>query len=793
MYYLHLKFIIATSFHLVKKDLFEIDSITIPKIFKSALKLLSCLVFLLGFYTAAHSQTSTLRVVAISEDEGTPVISATVVLSIPDGDTLKVGVTDVHGFAELSNVSPGSYQVSVSYIGFERNTSIVELNPGQVTIIRPELRRDTAMLDELVVSVKRGSVQREAGMQTVTPEDLSRVPSPGPGGDLTMYLQSLPSVVTTGDRGGELHIRGGTPSQNLVLVENMPVIKPFHISNLFSAFPQDALSSVDVYAGGFGAEYSGATSAVLDVNLRQGNMRRFQSKSAVSPYILSFQAEGPLKKDEQSFLLMGRYSVIEETAPKLTPDDVPLNFYDLIARYSINWDNVVCNFTGMHTNDSGRINPVRSVVLTWSNTVIGTRCLGFSEELNHAVDFTMGYTGYSSTEKGIDDFGRESNVSMGYMRMDNRAQFFGLPSSYGFKLEFINYSALLDEPFAENRGEEVRFSGLSASLDETFVTFSLYAALDWQITDNVLIKPGLTSQLNLRDIVPTFEPRLRMFWNPNGNDDIEFSLAAGRYVQMYEAINDERDAGTVFYVYKPTNPDDPLTESLHGIIGYRHQLNEWLGINLEGYVKDQKNIPVARWTREPGNTLETGLVEANTLGFDAQLEINFRQFFLSAGYGLSEVTYEAPSEELVAWIDRPVFSYNPAHDRRHQLNVVSSLAMGKYEASLNWQFSSGSPFTRLFAIDLGLLGLPRQNPIENRGTAMTLFSEPFDGKLPSFQRLDVSLNRNFEISRLFHIETEIGAINTFNATNVFYFDVNTLQQVNQLGLMPYLSITTKIL
>jgi len=744
------------------------------------------------FSSLAQAQSSTLRIIAISEDEGTPVISATVVLSIPEGDTLKVGVTDVHGFVELSNLEPGSFQVSVSYIGFERNTSIVDLNPGQVTLHRPELRRDTAMLDELVVSVRRGSVQREAGMQTITPEDLSRVPSPGPGGDLTAYLQSLPSVVTTGDRGGELYIRGGTPSQNLVLIENMPIIKPFHISNLFSAFPQDVLSSVDVYAGGYGAEYSGATSAVLDVNLRQGNMRRFQSKAAISPYILSFQAEGPVKTDKQSFLLMGRYSVIEETAPKLTTDDVPLNFYDLIARYSINMDNVVCNFTGMLTNDSGRINPVRNLVLSWRNTVIGTRCLGFSEELNHAIDFTIGYTGYSSTEKGLDDFGRESNINMGYMRMDNRAQFFGLPSSYGFKLEFIQYSALLDEPFAENRGDEVRFQGLSASLDEIFVTFSMYTAFDWQISQNLLIKPGVATQGNLRDIVPTIEPRVRMFWNPNGNDDIEFTLAAGRYVQMYEAINDERDAGTVFYVYKPSKVDDPLTESLHGILGYRHQINDWLGINLEGYIKDQKNIPVARWTREPGNTLETGLVKANTIGLDAQIEVNFRNIFLSAGYGLSEVTYEAPSAELVAWIDREIFRYNPSHDRRHQLNVISSITLGKYDANINWQFSSGSPFTRLFAIDLALVGMPRQNPLDNQGTALTLFSEPYDGKLPSFQRIDVSVNRTFELSRVFHIETEIGAINTFNTTNVFYFDVNTLQQVNQLSLMPYISLTTII-
>lgn len=158
-------------------------------------------------------------------------------------------------------------------------------------------------------------------------------------------------MVTSGDRGGELFIRGGTPAQNLILVDNIPVIKPFHISNLFSAFPQETISSAELYAGGFGAEYAGATSAVLDVNLRQGNMRRFEGSAAASPYMLSMRLEGPLKRDEQSLLFMGRTSMLERTAPTLIGQDVPLTFYDMTTRYSVNWAEVVCSITGMHTYD----------------------------------------------------------------------------------------------------------------------------------------------------------------------------------------------------------------------------------------------------------------------------------------------------------------------------------------------------------------------------------------------------------------------------------------------------------
>ena len=181
----------------------------------------------------AQSGNATLRIIATTEDEGTPVIAANVLLTSEEGDTLKAGTTDVYGFLEFTNLAAGTYGVRISYIGYQTLYSSITLEGGQTRIFRPEMATNTAELDELVVRAQRSTVQREAGLQSISPEDLNRIPTPGPGGDLTMYLQTLPSVVTTGDRGGELHIRGGTPSQNLVLIENMPVIKPFHISNLF--------------------------------------------------------------------------------------------------------------------------------------------------------------------------------------------------------------------------------------------------------------------------------------------------------------------------------------------------------------------------------------------------------------------------------------------------------------------------------------------------------------------------------------------------------------------------------
>ena len=281
-----------------------------------------------------------------------------------------------------------------------------------------------------------------------------------------------------------------------------------------------------------------------------------------------------------------------------------------------------------------------------------------------------------------------------------------------------------------------------------------------------------------------------MTWAPGEDEKNEFSFAIGKYYQMREAITDERDAGTVFYVYKPIDEDDPTPEALHTIFGYRRQIAEGLEANIETYYKSNKNIPVAEWTREPGNTIRTAFANAETYGLDLQMEVNVNPIYLTIGYGLSEVEYSASTADLVAWIEADEFVYNPSHDRRHQLNVLASYEIGGFTFNAIWKYSSGAPYTKIYALDL-ILRVPYEDPLEDQGKAVTLYSQPYDGRLPSFQRLDVSVDRKFQLAPKLELEAELGAINSYNMTNVFYFDVNTMTQVNEMPLLPYVSFALK--
>lgn len=729
---------------------------------------------------ASAQQDATLRVVVTSDEDGRVVPGANLILASPVGDTLQAGATDHQGYHEFAAVSPGEYILEVSYIGHETYRETVNLEAGR-HVRRVELAVSAEELDEVLIEAERRIALRQAGLQTADATDLERIPTPGPGGDLATYLQSIPGVVTGGDRGGEFHVRGGTPSQNLVLVDNIPILKPFHISNLFSAFPEATIQNVEMYAGGFGAEYLGATSSIIDVGLRPGNMREVQASAALSPYLVSVHAEGPIETDEQSFLGMVRHSLIEELANPLTGESTPMRFYDMAGRYSVYGERFICNVTAIHSQDNGQIDPYRDISLSWSNTGVGGRCFGFDERLAHPYDLSLGYTNFHNTEGTTDNVERSASVHMVYFRFDHEQTIFGAPIDYGMQWMLTHYSAELDE----------RFTSYDSFTEAPFVG-QLFASTDFTPSNHLTITPSVGSQLAFRGTIrPTLEPRLRLSFRPAGHDRQELSLALGKYNQVAEQITDERDAGTVFSVWKPSSANEPLPSALHGIVGYRQAIGESLEVSTEGYAKALRNIPVSAWTPEARLATETALAHGTAYGLDTRLELDAGSFYALLGYAWSKITYEAASDDLGAWIGDRVFSYSPAHDQRHQLNVVMSYDIGGFSTNVRWEFGSGQPYTQVYGYDLAL-DIPTEHPEAHPGTAMTLYSRPYGARLPTYHRFDVSVDRSFQVTPELAIEAEAGAINLYNRRNIFYFDASTLQRVDQMPILPYLALNVTI-
>lgn len=725
---------------------------------------------------------STLRVLITSRSEGTPVIGAHVILrDITDADTVgeisKAGVSDKDGFVELRDIEPDRYQLSVSFVGYKEVREKIRLERNQTLLRQIELAEDIEQLEGVIVKGERETTGN-AGVRNITSRDLGRVPSAGPTGDLTSYLQTLPGVVTAGDRGGNLYIRGGTPEQNKILIDNLPVVKPFHISNLFSAFPEGNIQNIEMFAGGFGAQYLGATSAIVDATLKTGNMRQRENDVSIGSNLVSLQMEGPIDKGEESFFISGRKSLMNSTSPYLSSDQNNIEFYDATARYSYQSDEFYCNITAMHTFDNGQINPKRSLELSWTNTVFGGRCRGFDERYNHPFTVTAGYSRFRNTETSPEREERSSTVSRVVLKVDLEEQFWNLPVDYGFGLRFRTVSANMAEKFVQ----------VSSFHNMNLIPYT-YLNTEIKPNDNLTIKPSVGAQFTW-GASASLEPRIRMAYSPGKKNNSEISLAAGSYTQDINGITDQRDAGTTFTFWKPVEGDNPIQKAYHGILSYRQNITKYLTTNTEVYVKDHRNISVAKWTPQASINTETAFANGFAYGADFRIKYDRDPIYIYVGYGWSRIKYEAVSENLGAWVEEPIFEYFPPHDQRHKVNTVMGYKWSKFNFNVSWEFGSSKPYTRVYGFDLSLRS-PNDNPLQDPGTARTLFSRPYGERFPTYHRLDFSVDRTFQLSATNVLQAKVGCINIYNRDNIFYFDLNSLDRVNQTPLLPYFSLTMK--
>lgn len=739
------------------------------------------LVGLLGELNRVQAQedvSGIIRLVASSSEDGGPLVSANVLLINPANQDKLVGncITSEIGFCEIRDIEPNiQFEIRISYVGFTEFSQEIVLEESEIRSLNIELSPEIGEIDELTVSGERLVSTGEVGVIRVSDVDISRVPTPGVDGDLVAYLQTEPGVITTGDRGGDIYIRGGTPDQNLVLVDNLPITKPFHISNLFSAFSDQVVQSADIHAGGFGAEFSGVTSAILDINLRPGNLKEFEGSAAVSPYLMSMQLEGPVKKDRQSILFSTRLSLIDATAPTLTGEKVPLKFGDALARYTIRIEDLSCSITGIYTSDIGEIATYTGVTNRWNNMVMGTTCLAYDSNFEYPVETSAGFSRYENIEGAGGSRDLYSKVDQLYVKANLRDEELGIPLRYGFDINFISYDIKLDEEFTGGR-----------VVERLIPILKMYTSGLIQLNDEIRVEPGIVTQFSL-DNFGGLEPRLRIAWNPESLGNDELSLAAGRYAQLYAGISNQLEIGNIFMAIQPIETMDRSPSALHAILAYRKQLGNSLTANVETYTKNYKNIPVSKWSRNSSLQLETAYAKGLAYGFDIHLKYYGDPFFVSLGYGWSKVTYSALSEDLGAWLDQPVFEYRPAHDQRHKFNAIFSYEFAGFTANARWELGSGKPYTQIFGYDYKI-NIPFEDPTESPGSRQTLYSSPFGGTLPAYHRLDVSLRRDFELAESWAISTDFGVINAYDRRNLFNFDIDTFQRTNQAPLFPYVSV-----
>ena len=305
---------------------------TSKRITRSLLGILS--VFLLSV-TVSGQDRVTLSGYVRDAENGESLIGANVaVVNTTSGVT-----TNVYGFYSLS-LSPAIYEVQFSYLGFNTVTQSVDMTGGSVTL-DVELAAMTQELEEVVVvseAADKNVTDIQMSVNKLEMETIERLPTLLGEVELLRAILLLPGVSTVGEGAAGFNVRGGSIDQNLVLLDEAPVYNSSHLFGFYSVFNPDAVKDVELYKGGIPSRYGGRLSSILDVRMKEGNIKKFAMQGGIGFIFSRLALEAPIVKDKASFIVAGRRSYADILAQPFLNEDFAgskLNFWDLTLK--ANW------------------------------------------------------------------------------------------------------------------------------------------------------------------------------------------------------------------------------------------------------------------------------------------------------------------------------------------------------------------------------------------------------------------------------------------------------------------------
>jgi hypothetical protein len=756
-------------------------------------KLFALLFFLAPLFAVA--QSGSVRGFVYDKDNGEPVLFTNVLLK---GTTYGVA-TDVNGYYSITNVPVGNYILTTSSIGYDTAEVAITVKTGEIVTRSLTIKRSAINLKDVEISAEREAARTEVrtSVTKVTPREIKMVPSVGGEPDLAQYLQVLPGVVFSGDQGGQLYIRGGTPVMNKVLLDGMVVYNPFHSIGLFSVFDPDIIRNADVYTGGFSAEYGGRISSVMDITTRDGNKKRFSGKVSANPFTSKILFEGPISKQKtengsgSTFIFTAKNSYLDKTSPKLysyvDEKGLPYSFTDIYAKattYGSTGSKL--SLFGFNFRDDANYRFLTDN--SWKTSGGGFNFVLVPGGSSNLIDGNFAYSKYSITQSEAEQSPRFSSVN-GFNLDMNFTNFLGKNElKYGFQVlgfrtSFETYNILNIK--AEQTENTTEFG--------SFVRYRI-------VRTRFVVEPSM--RIHYFASLSEFSPEPRIGFKLNISDGFRVKLAGGMYAQNLLSSVSDRDVVNIFYGFLSGPENLPgefqgkevkskLQKSRDVVGGIEIDLASHLSLNLEVYYKDFYQLTNVNrdkiypdngsYNDKPDYLVKDFIIEKGIAkGGDAVLKYDHRRLYIWLVYSLGFVDREDE-----------VRSYTPHFDRRHNLNFVGSYTLGKrldWEFNIRWNYGSGFPFTKTAGFYEYLTfsdGLFTDITNAN-GDLGIIYGELNNGRLPDYHRMDVSLKKTFLVAKNSNLELTASVVNIYNRQNIFYFDRVRYKRINQLPILPAL-------
>jgi hypothetical protein len=662
-------------------------------------------------------------------------------------------------------------------------------------LIKPVARQ----LGPIDVNTSRLVKETEIDISTfyIPPKNIKRIPTIGGEADLAQYLAVLPGVVSSGDQGGQLYIRGGAPIHNKVLLDGLDIYNAFHSIGLFSVYETEVVRHVEVLTGGFNAEYGGRISAVIDVTTRDGNKQEFSGNVSANPFMAKILLEGPISKlkpdgSSISYLITAKNSYLKQSSPLVygyvgenpqgSGQVLPYTFNDVMGKLSINSGNGTnVKFIGFNYRDKADFEGVAS--FDWNSIGLGTHFTLVPEQSKAIIQGNFMYSDYDMTffEAGS-SLPRRSGIA-------------------GFNLG-MDFTYILQENAEVKYGVDINgfstkfdfFNSLGIQIDQNQNTTEIGGFVVYRkATDLLVIEPSFRIQYYAS--LNNFSPEPRLGLKIKATEKLRVKAAGGVYSQNLISSKSDLDVVNLFTGFL-SGPEESLDDingntanhklqkAIHLITGIEYDLAKNLEVGIEPYAKKfTQLININRskvFKADPDYEIETG----NAYGIDFLAEFENERLYLWATYSLG-------------WVDRNNGDqvYNPHFDRRHNMNLLGSYSFGEnnaWQINARWNLGSGFPFTLTqgFFEQISFLDGVSTDYLTQNGTLGIIYDDDINaGRLPWYHRLDVSAKRVIEINKKSRMELMASVANVYNRKNVFYFDRIRYERVDQLPILPAVGVS----
>lgn len=687
--------------------------------------------------------------------------------------------TNAYGFYSYK-LNPGTYDLSVSYIGYR--TILKKINIIADTKLDINMVPDN-VIEEIVISAEKRNdnvVNAQMGIAKINVSEIKNVPVLFGERDVFKTLQLLPGIKSAGEGSSGFYVRGGATDQNLILLDEAPVYNASHLLGFFSTFNSDAIKDISVYKGGMPAQYGGRLSSVLDIRMNDGNKKEYTAEGGIGLISSRLKLEGPIVKDKGSFMISGRRTYADAFLAFSSDSAINKNklyFYDLNAKanYQIDDKNTLY-LSGYFGRDELGLS--ETFGFGWGNA---TATLRWNHLYSNRL-FSNTSLIYSNYNYVIENFLAENNFKVNSFIQDlNLKQDFQLALNNNHNLRFgvdiIRHTITPGDITSDERSSvnELRFEKRKGN------EIAAYISDEWEINDRfnmvyglrassfLLFGPGsfssydrdgntiATKNYKSGELVEKYinlEPRFSASYQLNSSTSIKSSYARNTQ-NLHLMSNSTSGSPTDLYIMSSNNVKPEISDQV--ALGYFKNLkDDNYEFSAELYYKMMSGqIEYRSGTDLRGNkNVEADLLfgDGRAYGVELFFKKRYGKFNGWIGYTLSKTERQFNDINNGRW-------FLAKQDRTHDLSLV-----GIYKAGERWTFSS------TFVYNTGNAVTFPAGKYQLNGNTVFYYPERNSDRMPDYHRLDFSATREGKPGKKLQSSWSFGLYNLYNRKNAFSID-----------------------